>query len=155
MRRARIKSFPDEQDFLLILAVLGLSFFALRQRGWHGERNPVVAAVGSSAAMDGFWRDSVRPLKDGEDVRPPADPDIVWDEESSYEPPAPPKPAPEPEIRRDAPAEVESYSFPKPRAVAPRAVQKPRLAVTRISFAERESAHRTKAFLKKPEDEKR
>jgi len=154
MRRLRTRSFPDEQDFLLILAVLALSFFVLRQRGWHADRNPVVAAVGSSAAMDGLWRDSVRPLKDGEDNRPPADPDIVWDERDLYRRAVAPAPAPRP-LEKQPEAEPESYFFPEPRPAARPAAERPRLSPTRISFAERESAHRSKAFLRKPEDEKR
>jgi hypothetical protein len=156
VKTTRVRRFPEEQDMILILAVLALCFFVLRQRGWQGERNPVLAPVGSSTAMDGLWRDSVRPLKDGEDMRPQADPEIVWDERRLGARPAPAAP---PATPRDAVAKTEppasSYEFPEPRQVVERPAPRPRLSPQRVSFADRESAQRTKAFLKKPEDEKR
>ncbi len=153
MSNVRVKRFPDEQDLVLILLVLGLSFFVLRSSGWESERKPVLAPIGSSAAMDGLWRDAVRPLKE-QDMRPQADADMIWEEprtENNFPKPKP-VPAPKTGIQRDAP-KPEPY-FPTPRPVRKEVFARPALAPQRVTFANSNSSARTKAFLKNPDKKK-
>lgn len=154
MAHVRVKRFPDDQDMFLIFLVLGLSFFVLRSNGWKAERKPILVPIGSSAAMDGLWRDSVRPLKEA-DMRPRADPDMIWDEpryEHNF-----PKPTPQAPLKtaiRESTPEPEPY-FPTPRPVPKEVFKRPTISPQRISFADSNSSARTKAFLKNPEEEKK
>ncbi|PCI38319.1 MAG: hypothetical protein COB53_04945 [Elusimicrobia bacterium] len=153
MATVRVKRFPDEQDMILILLVLAVSFAVLRANNKPVKRRALAAPIGSSAAMDGLWRDSVAPLKK-QDMRPQADPEMIWDQpryERTF-----PKPLPPIDVKPEQP---QTQPEPKPYFPTPRPVkevfERPTLSPQRVSFAGTASSARTKAFLKKPEDEKK
>ena len=132
-------------------SVLALCFAAVRhQFSFQDPTNgPELLRAPGTQGMDTLWRDAVRSTKDRKDMRPKADPLMVWDErreegveiiESTPLADAPSAEEPEPE------------SFPVPQLPDNRApaANPPRLEPMKDTFMKQGGAASTSAFLEVP-----
>ena len=148
----RIDPGRNASDFLLIIAILGLCLFAVRHNFTKNDSSvpPEQLRAPGTQGMDNLWRDAVKPSKDYKDMRPQADPRMIWDEpRPAWQEVAQPEEPAQPEARQPEP-EDEDYAVPTLPEQTETAAPMPKLEPMEDSFFTPKGQTSSSAFLKAP-----